>query len=78
MLVILCRHPEVQRQITDELDEFIAKHKRLPLFDERESLPYSIAAQKECMRFRPATPFGLPHEAIEDCKLQKVAVIAES
>ncbi|KAI8143136.1 cytochrome P450 [Fennellomyces sp. T-0311] len=66
MMVILCHYPHVQQTIRDELDEFIYKHKRLPTFNEWEHLPYSASVQKECMRFRPTSPFGLPHVANQD------------
>ncbi|KAI9491715.1 cytochrome P450 [Zychaea mexicana] len=65
-MVILCHHPDVQQKLRDEVDAFIKVHNRLPNFDERDSLPYLISVQKECLRFRPTTPFGLLHEATED------------
>lgn len=65
---ILCHHPEVQAKMREEVDAFISAHKRLPTFAERENFPYFISVQKECMRYRPTTPFGLLHEATEDCK----------
>ena len=67
-IVLLCHYPAVQKKISAELDQFIHTHKRLPTFEERESLPYSISVQKECMRFRPTLAFGISHEAERDCK----------
>ena len=67
-IVILCRHPEVQQKMRDEADLFIKTYNRLPVFSERESFPYLLSVQKECMRYRPTSPFGLLHEATEDCK----------
>lgn len=66
---ILCHYPDVQKKLRDEVDAFIAVHKRLPTFAEREQLPYLISVQKECMRYRPTTPFGVLHENTEDRKL---------
>ncbi|KAJ8657398.1 hypothetical protein O0I10_006954 [Lichtheimia ornata] len=63
---ILSVKPEVQRKIQQELDHFIETHKRMPMFTDRDQFPYMIAVQKECMRFRPTTPLGLPHEASEN------------
>ncbi|KAI9493660.1 cytochrome P450 [Zychaea mexicana] len=63
---ILTHHPEVQAEIVRELDAFISVHKRVPKFSEREELPYLISVQKECMRYRPPTHFGLMHEATDD------------
>ncbi|KAI9488241.1 cytochrome P450 [Zychaea mexicana] len=64
--MILCHHPEVQKKIRGELDQFVRTSGRLPTYDDRNSLPFSISVQKECMRFRPTTFFGIPHEATED------------
>ncbi|KAG1453542.1 hypothetical protein G6F46_007306 [Rhizopus delemar] len=66
---ILSQMPEVQAKLTKELDEWKSKHASgaIPRFNEdRESLPYSVCVQKEIMRFRPATNFGIPHMASED------------
>ena len=68
-MAILCHYPEVQKVMSEELDQFIREHSRLPTFDERDEIPYSISVQKECMRYRPTTFFGLPHEASQDSKL---------
>ncbi|KAI8150053.1 cytochrome P450 [Fennellomyces sp. T-0311] len=65
-IVILSHHPEVQQKMRDEVDEFIKIHNRFPVFSERESFPYLLSVQKECMRYRPTSPFGLLHEATED------------
>ena len=67
-LLILCHYPEVQKKMRDEVDAFIKTHNRLPNFDERDLFPFFISVQKECIRYRPLTPFGVPHEATEDCK----------
>ncbi|KAI8138877.1 cytochrome P450 [Fennellomyces sp. T-0311] len=66
VLVILCRYQDTQRALRKEIDEFISLHKRLPRFSERNELPLLISVQKECIRYRPASAFGLLHEASED------------
>ncbi|KAI9264097.1 cytochrome P450 [Phascolomyces articulosus] len=68
-MIILCHYPEVQKTMREEIGKFVSEHGRLPTFDERESVPYSISVQKECMRFRPITYFGLPHEASQDIEV---------
>ncbi|KAI9268823.1 cytochrome P450 [Phascolomyces articulosus] len=68
-LIILCHYPLIQKKIAAELDQFIRTHGRLPTFEDRESLPYSISVQKECMRFRPSTAFGISHEAEQDLEV---------
>ncbi|KAI9245377.1 cytochrome P450 [Phascolomyces articulosus] len=65
-MVILCHHPEVQQQLRDEIDAFIKVHGHVPTFKDRDEVPFLISVQKECMRYRPTTPFGLLHEATED------------
>ncbi|CDH55052.1 cytochrome p450 [Lichtheimia corymbifera JMRC:FSU:9682] len=65
-LLILAKYPEVQAKMQAEVDEFVKKHDRLPTFAEREATPYIIATQKECIRFRPTSYFGLPHAADRD------------
>ncbi|KAI9322776.1 cytochrome P450 [Dichotomocladium elegans] len=69
-LVILCHHPELQQRLRDEVDDFIKKNKRYPVFADRDSFPLLISVQKECMRLRPTTSFGLLHEATEDLRVR--------
>ncbi|KAI9268197.1 cytochrome P450, partial [Phascolomyces articulosus] len=66
MFLILCTMPEIQEKIQQELDVFKAKNDRLPVFSERDQVPYLIAVQKECLRYRPTTPCGAPHLVEQD------------
>ncbi|KAI8075987.1 cytochrome P450 [Halteromyces radiatus] len=66
MILILSHHYDVQRKIQLELDAFIQTHGRLPTFEERDQVPYIIAVQKECIRYRPISSFGIPHVANND------------
>ncbi|CAO3659786.1 unnamed protein product [Rhizopus stolonifer] len=66
VIAILCNYPKVQKKLCDEIDLFMKKHDREPTFADREELPYFMAVAKECIRFRPAKDFGLPHKATED------------
>ncbi|KAI9282732.1 cytochrome P450 [Sporodiniella umbellata] len=66
---ILSQYPEVQTRIVKELDEWRAKYpnRKSPSFHmDREHFPYAICVQKEVMRFRPVTTFGVPHACIKD------------
>ncbi|KAG0180633.1 hypothetical protein DFQ29_000293 [Apophysomyces sp. BC1021] len=65
-LAILCHHPEVQKKISSELDQFIETHGRLPTFAERDNFPYMISVQKECLRYRTINHMGIPHAAEAD------------
>ncbi|KAI9496906.1 cytochrome P450 [Zychaea mexicana] len=58
--------PVVQKKIQHELDAFVEKNGRLPYFWERAQVPYLVATQRECMRLRPTTDFGLIHVTAED------------
>ncbi|KAG1455412.1 hypothetical protein G6F46_008173 [Rhizopus delemar] len=71
---ILSQMPEVQSKLMEELDEWKSKHApgAIPSFNkDRDDLPYSICVQKEIMRFRPATNFGVVHMASEDVIVNK-------
>lgn len=67
-MVIMCHHPEVQERLRAEVDEFLLANQRFPTFADRDSFPYMISVQKECIRYRPTTHFGLLHQATEDGK----------
>ncbi|KAI9489088.1 cytochrome P450 [Zychaea mexicana] len=69
-IAILLHHPTVCKKISDEVDAFIKEHGRLPLPYERDSLPYFIAVQKECLRYRPFIFLGIPHELQKDVQVQ--------
>lgn len=58
-------HPDVQRKAQDELDQVVGP-KRLPEFDDHDSLVYIQATQLEAMRWMPVTPIGLPHRVLRD------------
>ncbi|KAL9555452.1 hypothetical protein PS6_002840 [Mucor atramentarius] len=63
---ILSHHPDVQQKAAQEIDGFIRAHGRVPEFRDRLELPYCIAVIKESMRYRPISPFGIPHSVQED------------
>ncbi|CAO3682084.1 unnamed protein product [Rhizopus stolonifer] len=65
-ITILCLYPEVQKKICEEVDAFIKKHGRQPMFSDREELPYLIAFEKESIRFRPPLDIGSPHTVLKD------------
>ena len=57
--------PEVQSKAQAELMTVVGPD-RLPDFEDKEHLPYVQAVVKECMRWAPVAPLGLPHLAMED------------
>ena len=58
-------HPVQQKKAQEEIDRVIGSD-RLPTFDDRPFLPYVGALLREVLRFRPVTPLGFPHTALED------------
>ncbi|KAI8876970.1 cytochrome P450, partial [Backusella circina FSU 941] len=68
-IAILCHYPQVQKNIQEELDMFFKKHNARPTFSQRDQVPYTVSVMKECMRYRPITAFGVPHETTNDVEL---------
>ncbi|KAF7357540.1 O-methylsterigmatocystin oxidoreductase [Mycena sanguinolenta] len=58
-------YPEIQKKAQTEIDTVIGTD-RLPEFEDRPSLPYVEALYREVMRWKPATPLGVPHASAED------------
>ena len=54
--------PEVQRRAQVEIDGVVGRD-RLPTFADSPRLPYVQAIIREILRYRPATPFLVPHVA---------------
>ena len=57
--------PEVQEKAHKELDAVVGS-RRLPTFEDLDSLPYVTAVIKETARWQVVTPIGLPHRTIQD------------
>jgi len=57
--------PEAQRKAQEEIDRVIGRD-RLPTFEDRDSLPYTVAIYREVMRLWPPTPLTIPRVASED------------
>lgn len=58
-------HPKVQATAQAELDAVIGMD-RLPVFEDRDRLPYVNALCKEVHRWHPGVPLGLPHRVTQD------------
>ncbi|KAI9269164.1 cytochrome P450 [Phascolomyces articulosus] len=62
LIAILLHHPDVYKDLCNEVDAFIRTHEgRLPDFSERDQLPLLTSCQKESMRFRGTNDVTLPH-----------------
>lgn len=57
----MCNYPEAQKKVAEEIDQFVKLNGHVPEFTKRLEVPYCISVIKECMRFKPTTPFGVPH-----------------
>ncbi|OCH88068.1 cytochrome P450 [Obba rivulosa] len=58
-------YPDVQKIAQEELTAVVGSD-RLPEFSDRESLPYVNAVVKECTRWMPVNPLGVPHASMAD------------
>jgi cytochrome P450 len=61
----MIKFPEVQRRGQQEIDDVIGTQ-RLPVFADRQRLPYVDAMVKELLRWFPVTPIGTAHNVDED------------
>jgi len=57
-ILLMVLYPEVQRKAQAEIDQVIGSQ-RLPIIDDRESLPYVNAVISEAMRWNPLVPTGV-------------------
>ncbi|EJD43339.1 cytochrome P450 [Auricularia subglabra TFB-10046 SS5] len=64
-VLALLAHPAVQRKAQAEMDRVVGQE-RAPTLDDLPMLPYLQAVVKEVHRWRPVTPFGVPHAALAD------------
>ncbi|KAI7856546.1 cytochrome P450 [Circinella umbellata] len=70
IFAILLHHPDVVQKIQEEIDVFIQKNNRRPMFADREDFPYIISVQKESLRYKPLGHFTFFHVLEKDiyCK----------
>ncbi|EGC30691.1 hypothetical protein DICPUDRAFT_83390 [Dictyostelium purpureum] len=65
IIMLSCNYKEIQDKVYEELKSVSKEKKRIYLSD-RNSLPYTNAFIKECLRYRPVAAFPLPHTAKND------------
>ncbi|XP_037576952.2 cytochrome P450 2C23-like [Dermacentor silvarum] len=56
---------EIQTRVQREIDEVVGTE-RLPTWEDRRRMPYTLACSWEIHRWKPAPPLGMPREANED------------
>ncbi|KAJ8494799.1 hypothetical protein ONZ45_g13113 [Pleurotus djamor] len=61
-ILAIVLHPSVQVRAQKELDRVIGRQ-RMPTLDDYNDLLYIRAIVKEVLRWRPATPMGIPHSS---------------
>ncbi|TFK37580.1 cytochrome P450 [Crucibulum laeve] len=64
-MLAMVLHPEVFREVQNEMDTVVG-NQRLPVIDDRSSLPYLDCVLKEVVRWNPPVPLGIPHRLMED------------
>ncbi|XP_033835984.1 steroid 17-alpha-hydroxylase/17,20 lyase [Periophthalmus magnuspinnatus] len=64
----LIHHPQVQKQIQEELDQTVGLE-RAPQLRDRGSLPYLEATIREVLRIRPVSPLFIPHVALSNTSI---------
>ena len=58
-------YPEVQQKAQTELDAVVGLS-RLPVFGDRDALPYVNAVVKECFWWNATLPLGVAHATLMD------------
>jgi cytochrome P450 len=60
----MCHYPQYLPMLQKELDRVCGD--RLPRAEDRPNLPFLRAIIRECLRWRPPVPTGIPHYLIQD------------
>ncbi|KAF2021900.1 cytochrome P450 2E1 [Aaosphaeria arxii CBS 175.79] len=60
----MCFYPQYLKMLQEELDRVCGD--RLPRAEDRPNLPFLRAVIRECLRWRPPVPTGIPHALAED------------
>jgi cytochrome P450 len=79
IIVAAMCYPELQKKVQKEIDTVVGRDRDIVPKD-APNLPYLNAFIKEAMRWKPASPFGIPHRCTEDdvvngYKIPKDAII---
>lgn len=70
-LATMLHFPEACRKAQAEIDGVVGRD-RLPNHEDKEKLPFTRALILETQRWRPLTPIGVPHVAVEVCQIESV------
>lgn len=64
-LLLLLRHPEVEKKLLEEIDNVIGRD-RMVNMDDKLNMPYTQAVIHELQRFCDIVPFSVPHMVTKD------------
>ncbi|KAJ8256708.1 hypothetical protein COCON_G00188600 [Conger conger] len=64
-IMILIKHPQIQERVQLEIDTVIGRE-RLPMMEDRKSLPFTDAVIHEVQRVLDIVPLNIPHYATGD------------
>ncbi|XP_061072987.1 cytochrome P450 2C20-like [Conger conger] len=64
-IMMLIKHPQIQERVHQEIDNVIGRE-RLPLMEDRKSLPFTDAVIHEVQRVLDIVPLSLPRYATQD------------
>ncbi|KAF9077446.1 cytochrome P450 [Rhodocollybia butyracea] len=64
-LLTMTQHPDIQSKARAEIDQVIGRD-RLPVFEDRQSLPHVESIYREIMRMHPPMPVDAAHLSTED------------
>nr|XP_002122620.1 cytochrome P450 2U1-like [Ciona intestinalis] len=65
IILFLCRYPEVQRKMQEEVDQVLGSN-GVPKMALAEKMPYTRAVIQEIARMRPTLPLSVPHCTTQD------------
>jgi hypothetical protein len=66
LIMAMMLFPEAQRRAQQEIDDLVGSEGRLPTMADKMNLPYTAAMVKECFRWSPVAPMGIPHAMSAD------------
>lgn len=70
---ILCYYPDVQRNISRELNRFIVLNGRQPTFSDRSRLPCYASFQEQCFRYHAISITNTSQKPSKDSKFTKAS-----
>ncbi|XP_061602215.1 cytochrome P450 1B1 [Cololabis saira] len=68
IILILVKHPEIQRRLQQEVDRVVGRG-RLPRLEDQTRVPYVMAFIYEVLRFTSFVPLTIPHSTVSDTSI---------